>query len=33
VVAQLKAHHVLHDAVKPLRIATQRYADQRRFVR
>ena len=33
VVAQLKAHHVLHDPVKPLRIARRRYADQRRFVR
>ena len=33
VVAQFKAHHVLHDPVKPLRIARRRYADQRRFVR
>ena len=33
VAAQLKAHHVLHDPMKPLHIADRRYALQRRFVR
>ena len=33
VTAQFKAHHVLHDPVKPLRSRTRRYAGQRRFVR
>ena len=33
VTAQLKAHRIVHDPIKPLRIADKRYADQRRFVR
>ena len=30
---EFKAHHILQNPVKPLRIARRRYADQRRFVR